>query len=310
MNLLALSSFIPEQICDITYFNGYRGERNIKHYCGYANDYISQVMEDDSIDGAVFPKSCDSSRIIGNYLESYKKFKYQLIIPSSNDEIAVNFFTEQLKSYRKALEERFGVLEDIATRAELINHLNTEIARYYESISKYSYADYLRAIHHKAFLSGDPGKNLLHEKPEIRKRTYLVGSTFIEEYVAEIIETYGLGIVGDNLPESGRKQGRLIDLETEDFYKSIAIEVLNRKSSPSQSRFKELIDRDLREMDNLQVDAVIFVTQKYCEPYDFLYSVYKKKLDEAGIPSLNLKLTGMDDRKNIELEVEAFAAII
>ena len=53
MKLLAMSGLIPEQICDVVRFTQYAGERNLPHYCGYASDFISQVMQDNRIDGAV-----------------------------------------------------------------------------------------------------------------------------------------------------------------------------------------------------------------------------------------------------------------
>ena len=49
MRILALSGFIPEQICDVVRFTGYEGEYNIAQYCGYAADYISQVINDDNL---------------------------------------------------------------------------------------------------------------------------------------------------------------------------------------------------------------------------------------------------------------------
>ena len=33
MNILALSGFVPEQICDTVRFTRYTGDRNITHYC-------------------------------------------------------------------------------------------------------------------------------------------------------------------------------------------------------------------------------------------------------------------------------------
>ena len=77
MKILSLSGFVPEQICDTVRFTQYEGERTISHYCGYASDFISQVMNDASIDGAVFPKSCDSTRVISSYLAECGKFLYQ-----------------------------------------------------------------------------------------------------------------------------------------------------------------------------------------------------------------------------------------
>ena len=101
MKILAMSDLVPEQICDIVRFTKYSGDLRISHYCGYAADFISMVLNEKDIDGAVYPKSCDSSRIIGSYLEDSKKFNYQICIPVCRKNIAITYFAEVLKDYKK-----------------------------------------------------------------------------------------------------------------------------------------------------------------------------------------------------------------
>ena len=104
MKILALSGFIPEQICDTIRFTHYTGDRNIAHYCGYASDYISQVLDDSGIDGAVFPKTCDSTRILQSYLAQSGKFCYQLAVPACRTQEAVSFFADRIRAYQEAVE--------------------------------------------------------------------------------------------------------------------------------------------------------------------------------------------------------------
>jgi len=105
MRILSLSEFIPEQICDIIRFTQYHGDRNINHYCGYVSDFISQVRYDDSIDGCVFPRSCDSTRIMNRYLSGVDKFVYQILVPARQDNLAINFFAKGIADYQKAIEK-------------------------------------------------------------------------------------------------------------------------------------------------------------------------------------------------------------
>ena len=81
MKILSMSGFVPEAICDTVRFNGFKGDAGFSHYCTYASDYISQVLSDDTIDGAVFPKTCDSSRSISSYIGESGKFVYPLAVP-------------------------------------------------------------------------------------------------------------------------------------------------------------------------------------------------------------------------------------
>ena len=114
MKILALSGFVPEPICDTIRFTRYTGDRNISHYCGYASDFISQVLNDPAVDGAVFPKSCDSTRILPSYLAGTGKFCYQLAVPSRRTPEAVRYFADQIRAYQAAVEAHYGIrIDDI-----------------------------------------------------------------------------------------------------------------------------------------------------------------------------------------------------
>jgi benzoyl-CoA reductase/2-hydroxyglutaryl-CoA dehydratase subunit BcrC/BadD/HgdB len=313
MKLLSMSGFVPEQICDVIRFTGYKGERNISHYCGYANDFISQVIADDGIDGAIFPKSCDSSRIIRSYLQDCDKFIYQMVVPSRTDDMAADFLAEELKNYKRSIESYFQTdLGDLKARVNLLNERNKGIALAYHSLEEMSYGIYLRAIH--ACMQ----KPLCEQKINIKsaekingnKRVFLIGSFLANESIADMIETCGLKIVGDDLPESGRIRGSVIEDTGSDVFGAIASNMLKQRMSPTQNNFEQIISKDLAEMKSLGIDAVIFVTQKYCEPYEYLYSVFKKRLDQEGIPSLKISVSDSEDDRKVRLFVEAFADMI
>ena len=55
---------------------------------------------------------------------------------------------------------------------------------------------------------------------------------------------------------------------------------------------------------------MIYATQKYCEPYDYLFSAYKKALDEQGIPVLQVQMADSTDGNGKAAALEAFADII
>ena len=148
MRLLSLSGMIPEQVCDVVRFTSYKGCESISHYCGYASDYISQVIEDDNIDGAVFPRSCDSSRIIGNYLKEVDKFIYHMNIPARQDDVAIDYLSSVIKDYKDKVEKYYDVrLRDIDERSHLINCRNKTLSDIYENIHELSYEQYIKNIH-------------------------------------------------------------------------------------------------------------------------------------------------------------------
>lgn len=312
MNILSLSGLIPEQICDTVRFLGHAGNVRISHYCQYAADFISQVLEDPEIDGAVFPRSCDSSRGIGSYLAGSGKFIHRMHIPARRDQAARTYLAESIRRYQAAVEEHYGVrLDDIHQRAELVNGRNRAISGLYDELEALSYSAYIDMIHallRMPLAEQDVPEALPACAPG--KPVYIVGSTMCNASIASALESAGMNIVGDRLTESRRLfSAPPVDLKG-DIYENIAASMLMNQVSPTQNDFGSILKEDMAEIKDKGVRGVIFITQKYCEPYDFLYSVYKKMLDELSVPALRLALTDSLDSRRPDAAIEAFADII
>lgn len=313
MKILALSGFVPEEICDVVRFSQYPGERNISFYCGYASDFISQVLNDDSINGAVYPRTCDSSRIITSYLESSKKFFYQFNMPARQDQEAISYLAIELKRYKDAIEKYFCMeINDIKERIKKINERNSQLKKIYDNLDNIDYYSYLDMIHNnlkRPLFQQNVHFNLPKQNAN-HKKIYLVGSYLSNIEIARLIERLGMKIIGDNLPESGRliSTGE-IDIEG-NIYNNISQSLIEKRLSPSQNNFHEILRYDLEEIKRKKVNGVIMIVQKYCEPYEFLYSIYKKMLDKERIPLLKLTVLNSEDMKKIKLQLEAFTEMI
>lgn len=312
MKILALSGLVPEQICDVVRFTGWPGNRNIAHYCGYAADFISQVVEDPMVDGAVFPRTCDSSRILKSYLEETGKFLYQLTIPTGRNSTAERFLAEELKRFKDAVETKFGVeLEDTRYRAQLVARRNLSIKSAYDRLDHVSYCDY-----HAAILDmltkplAEQSFPKLAEKKASGKPVYLVGSTLTDAGLLQKISDCGLDVVGDDLPESGRLADEKSFSVNGDIFLSIARSMLDRRPSPTQNDFDAQIREDLDEIAARGAKGVIFVTQKFCEPYDFFFYVLSGKLKALGMPTLKISLTDSSNFQRNELALEAFSDML
>lgn len=313
MNILSMSGFIPEQICDTVRFTHYPGERNIAAFCGYASDFLSQAINDSSIDGAVFPKSCDSCRTMASYLEESGKFFFRLHVPARTDAAAVDYFAEEIRRYQSAVENHYhAALRDIRERTETVNRRNAAIRERYDSLAAVDYFDYLSDIHEnlRRPLYRQKLRTALKAGHKNGKRVFLVGSFLADPEVARLIEGAGLKIVGDDLPESGRLCS-VPETETEgDLYRNIAGNILRCRPSPTQNRFAGMLDPDLEEIKRKKVQGVIMVMQKYCEPYEYLYSVYRQRLEAEKIPVLKLSLLHSEDSRKVALQAEAFADML
>lgn len=310
MTILSMSGFVPEHICDTIRFTQFTGDNNISHYCGYASDFISQVMTDDQIDGAVYPKSCDSARILTSYLSNCGKFLYQLNVPVFSATGAVDYYASSIRAYKEALEKHYGISrEDIETRSERINLRNREIKRTYDNLAQYSYSDYLMHIHEmlQLPLTDQKWDNSIKMNVSTKKPVFIVGSFLSNPTIPIMIEQAGLTVVGDNLPESGRLANTEPVNTSGEIYHEVAKSILSARLSPTQDAFRDIIKIDLNEIKEKSVRGVIFVLQKYCEPYEYLYNIYKSQLDSLGIKSIKLSVNGTNDDRKVALSVEAFA---
>ena len=313
MKILSMSGFIPEQVCDTIRFTQYSGDRNIAHYCGYASDFISKVLQDESIDGAVYPKSCDSTRIMSSYLSESGKFLHQIGIASYDSAGSMEYYANEIKRYKEAVEVHYGItIDDMAERAELVNNRNASIRETYENLASISFSQYLRTIHDMLEL---PLRNQRWDFQGDRdnssgKRVFLTGSFLSNLSIVDVIENSGLTIVGDSLPESGRLVScKPVDTSV-DIYKEIAQSILSARLSPTQNAFKRIIADDFDEISKKDARAIIFLTQKYCEPYDYLYSIYKSEADKRKIPIIQLAMNNTQDDGKASLLIEAFADMI
>ena len=316
MRILSLSSFVPEAICDTVRFTQYSGERNIPLYCGYVADFISQVQHDESVDGAIFPKTCDSSRSIRSYLDNIRdKFVYELIVPARHDELAASYYAAELRNYREMLVEHFQIEitdETIRTRMEMLNARNAQIRTMYKQLEKIRYADYLKAIHAmlQLPLEEQVGRSMDCAEIEMGKPVYLVGSFLANLTLTDAIEKAGLTVVGDNLPESGRLVSLPEYAPADDVFAELAKVHLSARLSPTQNDFREILERDIAEIEHSQAAGVVFVMQKYCEPYQYLYAVYEKELAAREIPCTKIMLTDTEDDGKAALILETFAELL
>ena len=312
MKILSMSGFVPEAICDTVRFNGFKGDAGFSHYCTYASDYISQVLSDDTIDGAVFPKTCDSSRSISSYIGESGKFVYPLAVPVVRSEDAISYYAYVIRDYKTAVEAHYGISiseDEIYDRFRMVEARNASINSLYESLADgLSYSSYINAIHENFT------KPLAEQKIETSGQSagipvFLLGSYMTNAGIVDSAEKNGLRITGDDLPESNRIAKRAFPV-VEDIYQLVALQVLSSRTSPTQNSYSDRIKETMEEIGKKGCRGVLVVTQKYCEPYDYYYSVLKKALDDAGIPSLKLELDGSLDQNLHEAELGAFASML
>ena len=293
MKLLTLSNYVPEQIVDLVRFVNYNGIFRQSHFCKYIQDFTAMVLEDDSINGAVIPSSCDSVRSAADLLAESGKFIYQLKHPlglGKNDERSQIYFAQSIETYKENVASHFNITIDkdiVAERTVELRERGKYLRDVYIQSQGLCYSEYISQIN--IMLSHrltDWKKYAPAPKNSILsgKRVYVIGPFLESVDMLCQIEKAGLQIVGDNLTNSKRLMWSDYVFEKDTIFTDIAAHILKYQVSPTVNRFAVTWEQDYAEIKSKNVQGVIFIHQKFCEPYNYLFTLYSHKLENEGIP--------------------------
>lgn len=314
MKLLTLSNYVPEQIVDLRRFTNYDGIFRQSHFCKYVQDFTAMVLEDDRIHGAVVPNSCDSIRSAAELLTESGKFVHQLKHPlglGKAGDSSQLYFAKSIEKYKKHVESYFDVRIDrdiVAERTIELRERGKYLLNVYTNSQDIIYSEYISQIN--IMLSESladwrkyaptPGNSFFSGK-----KVYIVGPFLENVSMLCQIEKAGLQIVGDNLTNSKRLMWSDYVFDKETIFSDIAAHILKYQVSPTSNRFAVTWEKDYAEIKSKKIQGVIFMHQKFCEPYDYLFTMYKQMLENKGIPTLCV----YDGNENVSM-FEGFSEMI
>ena len=266
----------------------------------------------DIVDGLLFHSICDPARNLSSIME--RNFPQR---PAVYVHLPQNLTSPHAAAYLAAeLRRVAGELEPIAGRSISDDALRGAVAAYevVRSLLRDLYA--LRAQAPERLTTGelytvarlatlmDPKDSAVvlartleqakrrEARAKDRIRVVVVGS-FCEQPPLELIESLeesGCYIVGDDLLQGWRWATQPVTRDPDPYLALARAYVdgsahLSTKHDLRRPRAAALIESAKRE----RADAVIFLGAKFCEPGLFDYALYRRALDEQGIPHLFLE---------------------
>jgi len=283
----------------------------------------------DPFDALFFSSICDSARnlcfvIKRNFPQMYLDFVH---LPHSTSETSVDFLAAEYRRIIAELERMGGLKvsdDSLRESISLYNQQRRLVRQLYELRAKSPYllrtwesyvlirsGNFLPVEEHIAILSSmlevlpaRPGK----KRDSIR---VVVEGAFCEQPPLELIrllEAAGCDIVEDDLTLPQRWFSGDIPLTGDPVQALAESYVQNSVYSSVRHDFRHPRWQGLEEkIRATHADAVIFLIAKFCEPAYFDYVLFKKKVDELGLPHLLLefeeKLFTFD---RIRTEIETF----
>ena len=299
-------------------------------HCVWARNILEQAINgmDADIKGVITTHGCDcTNREFDIWLESVDnlKFLFFLNAPLKRGDSALKFFIEDLKELIVQLEENFKVKITTEKLRIAIKKMN-QIRNLLREISEYRSKMILAGSEFHALVKQVQQKNkdemllILQEKlGELKimepntnkfKKILLTGSVIDDTEFIKFLETTGFQVITDDLCLGTKYFWNNVD-ETEEPIKAIAKYHLNKPiystKFPSYERFEIL--KNLAKKYN--VDGVINVAQKFCEPILYGHPYFSKKFKELEIPYLFIEMEyNRESYKQLATRFEAFAEII
>ena len=299
-------------------------------HCLWTRNLLEQALRglNQDIEGLIAAHGCDrTNREYDIWYECLNlKFKYFLNTPLKRDEIALKFFMDDIKELIIQLESIFNIkitedkIKDAILKTNKIRRLLKELSEYRAKNLLLSSA--FHALVKKALqLEKSDFLNLLtsnlekikQQNPidlEGKKKVLLTGSDLDDTEFLRFLEDLGFHIVIDDLCVGTKYFWNEVD-EREEPIKALAYYHLQKPiystKFPSYDRFTVL--KTLTE--DYEIDGIINIAQKFCEPVLYDHPYLSKKFKELDIPYLFVEVTyNRESYKQLSTRFSAFAEMI
>lgn len=320
-----LCSYAPEELIHAAGFHPMRlfaSNSDIiradDHLQAYCCSLVRGVLEEslagrlDFLYGAVFAHTCDSLQRLSDIyrLNATYHFFADLLMPAKlNAPSSAVYMVKVLERFRKDLADAAGhPVTDQAVRSSiaLFNKIRSALARIYAAKSKnpaiIKGADLAALARGAMIMDRNRAATLLtqiadelkasEKGPADGKRILLSGSVCDSTGLYEAIEEAGGQVVADDLC-TGRRFFEGVIAEDKDPLTAISQRYLNRVNCPAKHICETFRgDYLLNLAKEYNIDGVVFLRLKFCDPHAFDYPYLKDFLDRQGIKNTLLE---MDD---------------
>jgi bzd-type benzoyl-CoA reductase N subunit len=313
-------SYAPEEIILATGalpFRLFGSQKQISladaHLQAYSCSLVRGALEDalsgglDFLKGTVFPHTCDSIMRLSDMWRMNLGFDFHIdvVLPVKLDtQNAREYMIDVMRKFKRDLEREMRADitdEQIRSSVKTINRIRELLRELYDMKSQQpltlSGSD-LNAIFKGCMIMDryevrDMLEDLLGyfrtfdiKVPSGGKRILLAGGLCNMPDIFEIIETSGGFIVSDDFCTGSRYVDGQVHIQ-DDMIVAIADRYAKRVVCPAKHfALYSRGDHVLRLAREKDVDGVIFLYLKFCDPHAFDYPYMKDMLDNEGIPSM------------------------
>ena len=341
-------NYVPEEILQAAGIFSIRilgSQDNITHADAHIQSFVCKLIrssldmglkgELDYLDGMVIPYTCDGMRLL---FEVWKKnlgngFLHLLDLPILiRSNLSRNRFHLAILQFKRSLEEYFGrsISEEALSNAIRIYNENRSLlkeiynlrrkengvissAQAYEAVlssmtwPKEVHSDLLRRMINEAHKMIAGRKNVTGQS---KVRLHISGSLITDLRFYEIIEEYGGVVISDDLCTGTRYYWDNVK-EDEDPLKAISNRYIEKLPCPCKSPSEERHEFLLNSIRQGDIQGVIFIIERYCDPHQFDYPFLRKRLEGMNIPVLQIDSElGVGGQEQLRTRIQTFIDIV
>jgi len=297
--------------------------------CSFMRGFLEKFLEKEYryLDLVTLPSLCDS--IWGLY-SIWKQISndpeiYLLHYPSKRSREAIKYFTKEVERFKNFLEKFTGknISEKDLKAATNVYNENRKLLKQLYKLRRRESPPISGSEALEVVLSSMTTHKALHnellnellteiaarrEYPKGEVRLLISGHILDNSDILRIIEGVGGLVVSDDLDTGSKYFWSLVeDIRTP--IENISQRYLNLPSpyGPyAKGRIEYLTDM-IKEFD---VEGVVFLTRKFCDPYLFDHPVLEQALKQLGVPFLHLEYGYPLAKASIRTRVEAFIEML
>jgi len=300
-------------------------------FCPFCRDCLAQGLKGkfDYLDGITIAQSCLHIRQAFTSWDLHipVDFKYYLPHPMNvQSPRAVPYLTEELKAFKKAIEEWTGkeiTEEDLKRGIEIMNTNRRLLQQVYElrkqpnppltgleamlmvvSSQMVDKRDHNKAL--EELLEKLPSRTL----DESGERLMIVGSEDDDTKFVAMVEDLGARFVIDDHCTGSRYFNNKVILDG-DILTAISKRYVERTPCPSKDWPQRLgLENIVKLAKEYGIQGAILIQQKFCDPWELTLPKVKEALENDGIPTLFLEFDVTVPLGQFKTRVEAFLEII
>ncbi len=307
-------------------------ERHMAQWtCPFSRGCLQQALEGkyDYLDALVFPFTCFHTHTAFYYWGKYVPgiTTYLLELPKAMERLgAKTFLIEELVAFKDWLEKLVGTTisdSDLKRGIEVCNsnrRLMRQVYQLRRDIPPYlSGVEALEMVLSGQLMDKKEHNQLVSQWLEVlpdRKdrqepgvRLMVIGSVIDKPLVIKIVEDLGANVVIDDLCTGTRYFWQEVNFETEPL-SAISARILERTNCPAKLAGERRYQQILRFVNDYNVQGVLVVHEKFCNPHGNDYPNVKKLLDTNNIPSLLLELDIPVPSGQIKNRVQTFIEML